>query len=74
MTVSPDLLVGDVLAMIDQKRFDFRTFPVADAQGKLVGLLAGNLVKERYKAKKVAENVNVFESRSDFLQKPNDQL
>ncbi len=55
MTVSPDLLVGDVLAMIDQKRFDFRTFPVADAQGKLVGLLAGNLVKERYKAKKVAE-------------------
>lgn len=55
MTVSPDLLVGDVLAMIDQKRFDFRTFPVADAQGKLVGLLAGNLVKERYKAKKVAD-------------------
>jgi IMP dehydrogenase len=55
MTVSPDLLIGDVLAMIDQKRFDFRTFPVADSSGKLVGLLAGNLVKERYKAKKVAE-------------------
>src|SRR5476651_2272285 len=40
MTVSPELLIGDVLAMIDQRRFDFRTFPVADATGKLVGLLA----------------------------------
>ncbi|WP_438482323.1 IMP dehydrogenase [Oleiharenicola lentus] len=55
MTVSPDLLIGDVLQMIDQKRFDFRTFPVADASGKLVGLLAGNLVKDRYKSKKIAE-------------------
>jgi len=55
MTVSPELLIGDVLAMIDQKRFDFRTFPVADAQGKLVGLLASNLVKDRYRAKKIAE-------------------
>ncbi len=55
MTVTPDMLVGDVLALIEQRRFDFRTFPVADAQGRLVGLLAGNLVKERYKAKKVAD-------------------
>jgi IMP dehydrogenase len=55
MTVQPDLLVGDVLAMIDQKRFDFRTFPVVDAAGHLVGLLSGNLVKDRYKAKRVAE-------------------
>ncbi|HET7537764.1 MAG TPA: IMP dehydrogenase, partial [Candidatus Didemnitutus sp.] len=55
MTVAPDMLVGDVLALIEQRRFDFRTFPVADASGKLVGLLAGNLVKERYKAKKVAD-------------------
>ncbi|MBI2517857.1 MAG: IMP dehydrogenase [Opitutae bacterium] len=55
MTVSPDMLVGDVLALIEQRRFDFRTFPVADSGGKLVGLLAGNLVRDRYKAKKVAD-------------------
>ena len=53
MTVGPDMLIGDVLALIDQRRFDFRTFPVVDG-GKLVGLLPGNLVKERYKAKKVS--------------------
>jgi IMP dehydrogenase len=41
--------------MIDQKRFDFRTFPVVDSAGKLAGLLSGNLVKERYKSRKVAE-------------------
>jgi IMP dehydrogenase len=55
ITVAPDALVSEVLAMIDQKRFDFRTFPVVDAAGKLVGLLSGNLVKDRYKSRKVAE-------------------
>ena len=55
ITVSPDALVSEVLAMIDQKRFDFRTFPVVDSSGKLAGLLSGNLVKDRYKSKKVAE-------------------
>ncbi|HVT74527.1 MAG TPA: IMP dehydrogenase [Lacunisphaera sp.] len=55
ITVAPDALVNEVLAMIDAKRFDFRTFPVVDAAGKLVGLLSGNVVKDRYKSKKVAE-------------------
>jgi len=55
ITVSPTALVSEVLQMIDQKRFDFRTFPVVDEQGKLAGLLSGNLVKERYKAKRVSE-------------------
>ena len=53
ITVAPHDLIGDVLQMIDQKRYDFRTFPVVDG-GKLVGLLPGNLVKERYRARKVA--------------------
>ena len=55
ITVSPDLAVGDVLAMIEQRRFGFQTFPVVDAQGRLVGLLPGSIVKERYRAKKVTE-------------------
>ena len=55
MTVSPSATIGDVLQMIDQKRFDFRTFPVVDETGKLAGLLSGNLVKERYKSRKVSE-------------------
>ncbi|HVU19015.1 MAG TPA: IMP dehydrogenase [Candidatus Didemnitutus sp.] len=55
ITVAPDSSVGDVLALIEQRRFDFRTFPVADAEGRLVGLLSGNLVKERYKARRVGD-------------------
>ncbi|PTY04731.1 malate dehydrogenase [Opitutaceae bacterium EW11] len=55
ITVSPEALIGDVLGMIEVKKFAFSTFPVVDAQGKLVGLLSGNVVKERYRAKKVAD-------------------
>lgn len=53
--VSPDQLIGDVLALIEQKKFGFSTFPVVDEHGKLVGLLSGHVVKPRYAAKKVAE-------------------
>src|ERR1019366_962183 len=28
ITVAPDSTIGDVLGLIDQRRFDFRTFPV----------------------------------------------
>src|SRR5688500_17714881 len=31
ITVTPDQLIGDVLAMIEAKRFAFSTFPVVDA-------------------------------------------
>lgn len=55
ITVSPDALIGEVLAMIDQRRFTFSTFPVIDADGKLAGLLSGNVVKDRYRTKKVAD-------------------
>jgi IMP dehydrogenase len=53
--VAPDQLIGDVLALIEQKKFGFSTFPVVDAKGKLVGLLSGHVVKPRYAAKKVIE-------------------
>src|SRR5438477_462301 len=53
--VSPDQLVGDVLGLIEQKKFAFGTFPVVDEKGKLVGLLSGHVVKPRYAKMKVAE-------------------
>ncbi|MDE3084821.1 MAG: IMP dehydrogenase, partial [Verrucomicrobiota bacterium] len=55
VTVTPDLLIGDVLTMIEKRKFEFRTFPVVNTNGKLAGLLSGNVVKERYRAKKVAD-------------------
>jgi IMP dehydrogenase len=53
--VAPDQFIGDVLELIDEKKFGFSTFPVVDAKGKLVGLLSGHVVKPRYAKKKVAE-------------------
>jgi IMP dehydrogenase len=55
ITVGPDQLIGDVLAMIEAKRFAFSTFPVVDARGKLAGLLSGNVVKDRYRVRRVAD-------------------
>lgn len=55
ITVTPGQLIGDLLAMIEAKRFAFSTFPVVDEDGRLAGLLSGNVVKDRYKSKKVAD-------------------
>ncbi|MGA2280019.1 MAG: IMP dehydrogenase [Verrucomicrobiota bacterium] len=53
--VTPDQFIGDVLALIEQKKFGFSTFPVVDDKGKLVGLLSGHVVKPRYAKRKVAD-------------------
>jgi IMP dehydrogenase len=55
ITVSPANSIGDLLAMIEAKRYGFSTFPVVDDGGRLCGLLSGNVVKERYRSKKVAD-------------------
>ena len=55
ITIGPDQLIGDLLALIEAKRFAFSTFPVVDENGKLAGLLSGNVVKDRYKAKRVSD-------------------
>ena len=53
--VSPDQFIGDVIGMIEQKKFGFSTFPVVDEKGKLLGLLPGHVVKPRYAKRKVSE-------------------
>jgi IMP dehydrogenase len=53
--VSPDQFIGDVLGMIEQKKFGFSTFPVVDEKGRLLGLLPSHVVKPRYAKRKVAE-------------------
>ncbi len=52
---TPEQLVGDVLALIEKKRFAFSTFPVVDAQGHLIGLLPSHVVKARYAKRTVAD-------------------
>ncbi len=53
--VTPDQAIGDVLKMIEERKFAFATFPVVDSSGKLMGLLSGHVVKPRYAKRKVAE-------------------
>ncbi len=53
--VGPEQLIGDVLKMVEERRFEFRTFPVVDDSGKLLGLLPGHVVKQRYAKRKVIE-------------------
>jgi IMP dehydrogenase len=53
--VAPDQSIGDVLALIDEKGYDFRTFPVVDAAGRLLGLLPGHNVRPRYAPSRVAD-------------------
>jgi IMP dehydrogenase len=55
ITVAPEQLIGDVLKIIEERKFAFGTFPVVDGKGKLVGLLSGHVVKPRYAKRKVAD-------------------
>ena len=52
--VLPDQRIGDILELIEEKKFGFSTFPVVDEQNRLIGLLSGHVVKPRYAAKTVA--------------------
>ena len=53
--VTPDQFLGEVIERIEEKRFSFSTFPVVDEQNRLIGLLPGHVLKQRYASKKVAE-------------------
>lgn len=53
--VSPSQCIGDVLSSIDQRGFAFRTFPVVDESGRLIGLLPGHVVRPRYASTKVVD-------------------
>ena len=57
ITITADKLVGDVLTLIKEKNFQFRTFPIVDEVGKLMGLLPGRVVKRRYSDRKVTEGM-----------------
>ncbi len=52
--VTADQHIGDVLTLVEERGFSFRTFPVVDAKGVLIGLLPGHTVRPRYAATKVS--------------------
>ncbi len=66
--VSPEWLIGDVLAMIEERNFSFSTFPVVDAGNRLLGLLPGHCVKPRYAARRVTEAMTPRQNVHTILQ------
>ncbi len=52
--VTPLVVIGDVLTLVERKGFGFRTFPVVDENDTLLGLLPGHTVRPRYAATRVA--------------------
>lgn len=53
--VAPEQQIGEVLEYIHTRGFGFSTFPVVDANNRLLGLLPGSVVKPRYANRLVAE-------------------
>ncbi len=51
--VRPEQLIGEVVEMIEDRRFGFSTFPVVDEKGTLLGLLPGHVVRSRYASRQV---------------------
>lgn len=54
-TVAPDLYIRDILELVEERKYSFSTFPVADEAGRLLGLLPGKVVRERYRGRRVIE-------------------
>ena len=53
--VAPDQKIGEVMERIADRGYGFSTFPVVDAENKLLGLLPGRVVKARYAERLVSE-------------------
>ena len=53
--VAPDQKIGEVMERIAARGYGFSTFPVVDAENKLLGLLPGRVVKARYAERLVSE-------------------
>jgi len=55
--VGPHRTIGEIIERIADRGYGFSTFPVVDANNKLLGLLPGRVVKPRYAARLVSEGM-----------------
>ncbi|MGH8048101.1 MAG: IMP dehydrogenase, partial [Chthoniobacterales bacterium] len=53
--VGPAQKIGEILDLVEKRGFRFSTFPVVDENNRLLGLLSGSVVRERYRDRSVAE-------------------
>lgn len=52
---APTQRIGEILDLVEKRGFRFRTFPVVDEHNRLLGLLSGSSVRERYRERLVAD-------------------
>lgn len=55
ITITPEKSIRDIIELIETKQYTFKTFPVVDTSGKLIGLLSSDAVKPRHSERKVGE-------------------
>ena len=56
ITITADKQIGDIIELIDEKHFQFKTFPIVDDR-KITRLLPGRVVKQRYRTRKVTDGM-----------------
>lgn len=62
ITVHPAMEIGEILNLKEEKGYRFSTFPVIDEEWKLLWLLSSEMVKDRFKTKKVYEVMKIREN------------
>lgn len=67
--VGPEVVIGDLIERIESKGYKFRTFPVVAEDGKLLGLLPGRVVKNRYRSLTVRQAMTKREDVHTICQK-----
>lgn len=55
--VGPDQKIGEVIDLIAKRDFRFSSFPVVDESDRLLGLLSGSVIRERYRDRSVSEGM-----------------
>lgn len=55
ITITPEKNIGDIIDLIETKQYTFKTFPVVDKAGTLIGLLSSDAVKPRHATRGVSE-------------------
>lgn len=67
--VGPQQQIAEVLDYIESRGFGFSTFPVVDANNRLLGLLPGRVVKPRYANRLVSEAMTPRDQVFTLLEK-----
>ena len=67
--VGPNQTIGEIIERIADRGYGFSTFPVVDDKNKLLGLLPGRVVKQRYAERLVSDGMTPRDQVYTLLEK-----